>query len=74
LAWGRVHSLVEITRREGLAKRYVPRLIKLAFVSLAFAEAIADGAAPNFTNPQMLRDGRADLQLSWHDQGQVFAD
>jgi hypothetical protein len=33
LASGRVRSLVEIARREGLAKRYVTRLTKLAFVS-----------------------------------------
>ena len=58
LASGRVGSLVEIARREGLAKRYVTRLTKLAFVSPAFAEAIAKGEVPTSTNLQMLMDGR----------------
>lgn len=40
-----VGSLVEIARREGLAKRYVTRLAKLAFISPAFIEAIAEGEA-----------------------------
>ena len=46
LASGRVRSLVEIARREGLAKRYVTRLTKLAFVSPAFVDAIAEGEVP----------------------------
>jgi hypothetical protein len=74
LASGRVRSLVEIARSEGLAKRYVTRLTKLAFVSPAFAEAIAEGAASNSTNLQMLMDGRADLPLSWLDQEKLFTD
>jgi site-specific DNA recombinase len=41
LSSGHVRSLVEIARREGLAKRYVTRLTKLAFISPAFVEAIA---------------------------------
>ncbi len=74
LASGRVRSLVEIARREGLAKRYVTRLTKLAFVSPAFAEAIAEGAASNSTNLQVLMDGRADLPLSWLDQEKLFTE
>jgi ParB-like chromosome segregation protein Spo0J len=50
LAAGRVRSLAEIARREGLAKRYVTRLTKLAFVSPAFAEAIMEGEVPIATN------------------------
>ena len=74
LASGRVRSLVEIARREGLAKRYVTRLTKLAFVSPAFAEAIAEGEVPITTNLQMLMDGRVALPLSWNDQEQLFTD
>jgi site-specific DNA recombinase len=68
LASGRVCSLVEIARRDRLAKRYVTRLTKLAFVSPAFVEAIVEGNAPRATNLQMLMDGRLDLPLSWNDQ------
>ncbi len=74
LAPGRVRSLVEIARREGLAKRYVTRLTKLAFVSPAFVEAIAKGEVPTATNLQMLMDGRVDLPLGWNDQEQLFTD
>ena len=74
LASGRVRSLVEIARREGLAKRYVTRLTKLAFVSPAFADAIADGNVPHGTNLQMLMDGRVALPLSWNDQEPLFTD
>jgi DNA invertase Pin-like site-specific DNA recombinase len=68
LASGRVRSLVEIARREGLAKRYVTRLTKLAFVSPAFVEAIAKGEPPIVTNLQMLMDGRVELPLDWEAQ------
>ncbi len=74
LASGRVRSLVEIARREGLAKRYVTRLTKLAFVSPVFVEAIAEGEVPTATNLQMLMDGRVTLPLSWNDQVQLFTD
>jgi site-specific DNA recombinase len=73
LSSGRVHSLVEIARREGLAKRYVTRLTKLAFASPVVVDAIADGEALA-TNLQMLTDGRVDLPLSWNDQEQLFSD
>jgi hypothetical protein len=72
LASGRVRSLVEIARREGLAKRYVTRLTKLAFVSPDLVEAIAKGVVPTGNNLQMLMDGRIALPLSWNDQGQLF--
>ncbi len=74
LATSRVGSLVEIARREGLAKRYVTRLTKLAFVSPAFVEAIAEGEVPSETNLQMLMDGRIALPLGWSDQEKLFTD
>jgi site-specific DNA recombinase len=72
LASGRVHSLVEIARREGLAKRYVTRLGKLAFVSPSFIEAIAEGEVPTAANLQMLMDGRTLLPSCWSLQEQLF--
>jgi site-specific DNA recombinase len=74
LASGHVRSLVEIARREGLAKRYVTRLTKLAFVSPAFAEAITKGEVPMATTLQILMDGRVALPFSWNDQEQLFTD
>jgi hypothetical protein len=72
LVSGRVRSLVEIARREGLAKRYVTRLTKLAFVSPAFVEAIAEGEVSPETNLQMLMDGRLAVPLCWGNQEQFF--
>jgi site-specific DNA recombinase len=72
LSSGHVCSLVEIARREGLAKRYVTRLTKLAFVSPALVEAIAEGEAPYGANLQMLMDGRIALPVSWDSQEPFF--
>jgi hypothetical protein len=68
VASGRVRSLVEIARRQGLPKRYVTRLARLAFVSPVVAEAVAAGRAPAGINLQMLVDGRLALPPDWKDQ------
>lgn len=71
VASGRVQSLVEIARREGLPKRYVTRMARLAFVS-TIAEAFAAGRAPAEVNLQKLMDGRQALPLDWKDQQQLM--
>ena len=69
VASGRVQSLVEIARREGLlSKRYVTRLARLAFVSPVVAVAVAAGRAPAAINLQILMDGRQALPVDWKDQ------
>jgi hypothetical protein len=72
LASGRVRSLVEIARRERLAKRYVARLTKLAFVSPAVVDAIAEGHVPPGINLQMLMDGRIDVPPQMERSGAAF--
>jgi hypothetical protein len=72
VASGRVRSLVEITRREGLRKRYATRLTKLAFVAPVVAEAVAEGRPTTGINLQMLMDGRLTLPLCWDEQKQMF--
>jgi hypothetical protein len=42
---GRVPSLAEAARRERLAKRYVARMTRLAFVAPAIVDAVAKGRA-----------------------------
>src|SRR5262249_56041977 len=74
VASGKVSSLAEIARREGLRKRYVTRLTKLAFVAPPVAEAIAEGRAPIEVNLQMLMDGRLDLPPCWFEQERVFSE
>ena len=70
---GRVGSLAEIARRQGLRKRYVARLTKLAFIAPSIAEAIIAGRAPIGVNLQMLMDGRLELTPCWTEQQQVFS-
>jgi hypothetical protein len=72
VACGQVQSLVDIARSEGLPKRYVTRLAKLAFVSPMVAEAVAAGRAPTGVNLQMLMDGRLALPPDWKDQQLLF--
>jgi site-specific DNA recombinase len=66
VASGQVRSLVEIARREGLRRRYVTRLTRLAFVAPCLVEAVAAGRAPVDLNLQMLMDGRLDIALDWN--------
>jgi hypothetical protein len=73
VASGRVASLAEIARREGLRKRYVTRLTKLAFVAPVIAEAMAAGRIPVGVNLQMLMDGRLELALCWSEQQRMFS-
>jgi hypothetical protein len=72
VASGRASSLAEIARREGLKKRYVARLTKLAFIAPMIAEAIAAGRAPIGVNLQMLMDRRVKLDPSWSEQHRMF--
>jgi ParB-like chromosome segregation protein Spo0J len=73
VASGRVASLAAIARREGLRKRYVTRLAKLAFVAPAIAEAIAAGRPPIGVNLQTLMDGRLELAPCWFEQQRMFS-
>jgi site-specific DNA recombinase len=65
LASGCVSSLAEIARREGLPKRYVTRLTKLAFVAPVFVDAVADGSSPIAINLQAIMDGRFAIPSDW---------
>jgi hypothetical protein len=68
LATCRMPSLTAIAKREHLAKRYVARLTKLAFIAPSIVEAVAEGRAPAGLNLQMLMDTRVTLPSLWKDQ------
>ena len=76
LVSGRAASMLEIGKREGVGKRYVSRLIRLAFLAPAIVESIAEGRQPPELTAQFLSTGRGDLPLSWHAQEKLlgFAD
>jgi hypothetical protein len=56
---GSSSSLVEIGRRAGVGKRYVSRIIRLAFLSPSIIEEIARGQQPAELTAQVLTTGRA---------------
>jgi hypothetical protein len=64
LTSGRVSSLAEIARGEGVARRYVERLTRLAFVAPAIVEAISKGHQPADLDAETLVK-RTDLPLEW---------
>ena len=72
--YGESRSLAELAKHEKLPKRYVTKLVRLAFISPTIVEEVVQGCAPAAANLQMLMDGRLTLPLDWDAQKQVFAD
>jgi DNA invertase Pin-like site-specific DNA recombinase len=67
LASGRVRSLADIGRREGITTRYVERLSRLAFVAPTIVEAISVGRQPAELSTETLLN-RIDLPIQWPTQ------
>jgi site-specific DNA recombinase len=76
LVSGRASSMVAIGQHEGVGKRYVSRMIRLAFLAPTLVERIAEGRQPAELTAQFLATGRGDLPLSWQAQAKLlgFAD
>jgi hypothetical protein len=67
IASGRVSSFTEIARAEGVTRRYVARLIPLAFLAPDIVEKILSGAQPvDLTTDELTK--RIDLPLDWAEQ------
>jgi site-specific DNA recombinase len=58
--------------RTTVGKRYVSRMIRLAFLSPTIIERIAEGRQPPDLTAQFLSTGRGDLPLSWQAQEQLL--
>ena len=71
LAAGRARSLRELTQRDGIAPRYVRRLVDLAFLSPELVEAILRGRQP--VDLTATRLAALDLPLDWTDQRRLLA-
>lgn len=69
---GRATSLAEIGKREGVGKRYVSRIIRLAFLAPSIIEQIARGHQPPELTAQALSTRRGDLPLSWNAQRELL--
>ena len=68
LVAGRVSSMAEIGKREGVPKNYVSWLIRLAFLAPEIVEAIIQGNHPPDLTAQTLITRRVDLPLEWRAQ------
>ena len=69
---GRVKSIRELAKGEGMNRRSVQRLLRLGFLSPRLVEAIAEGRQPlNLTVIKLTR--RIDLPALWNAQEQLLS-
>jgi hypothetical protein len=71
LAAGRARSLRELAERDGITRRYVRRLVDLAFLSPGLVESILHGRQPVELTATRLTE--LDLPLDWTDQRSLLA-
>jgi site-specific DNA recombinase len=64
---GRMESVAEIAKREGVLPNYVRRLTRLAFLSPKIVEAIASGHQPPELTAKALTE-KIELPLLWNEQ------
>jgi DNA invertase Pin-like site-specific DNA recombinase len=71
LATGRARSLQELAKRDGITRRYIRRLVGLAFLSPQLVEAILQGRQPvELTATRLIE---LDLPLDWTQQHRLLA-
>ena len=68
---GRARSLQELAKRDGISRRYIRRLIGLAFLSPELIEAILQGRQPVALTATRLTE--LDLPLDWTEQHKLLA-
>ena len=71
LATGRAPSLQALATRDGITRRYIRRLVGLAFLSPELVEAILQGRQPVALNATRLTE--LDLPLDWTGQRKLLA-
>jgi hypothetical protein len=71
LATGRARSLQELAQRDGISRRYIRRLIGLAFLSPRLVEASLQGRQPVELTATRLTE--LDLPLDWTEQHRLLA-
>jgi len=71
LATGRARSLHALATREGITRRYIRRLVNLAFLSPQLVEAILQGRQPIALTATRLTE--LDLPLDWSEQRTLLA-
>jgi site-specific DNA recombinase len=71
LATGRARSLQDLAKRDGITRRYIRRLVGLAFLSPDLVEAILQGRQPVELTATRLTE--LDLPLDWTEQHKLLA-
>src|SRR5438552_626013 len=71
LAMGRVRSLQDMAKRDGISRRYIRRLVGLAFLSSELVEAILQGRQSAELTATRLTE--LDLPLDWTEQQKLLA-
>jgi DNA invertase Pin-like site-specific DNA recombinase len=71
LATGRARSLQELAKRDGISRRYIRRLVGLAFLSPQLVEAILQGRQS--VEVTVTRLTELDLPLDWTEQHKLLA-
>ena len=71
LATGRARSLQHLAKRDGISRRYIRRLVGLAFLSPQLVESILQGRQPVELTPTRLTE--LDLPLDWTEQHKLLA-
>jgi len=71
LATGRARSLQDLAKRDGISRRYIRRLLDLAFLSPQLVEAILQGRQPVELTATRLTE--LDLPLDWTEQHKLLA-
>jgi DNA invertase Pin-like site-specific DNA recombinase len=71
LATGRARSLQQLAKRDGISRRYIRRLVGLAFLSPQLVEAILQGWQPVELTATRLTE--LDLPLDWTEQHKLLA-
>jgi site-specific DNA recombinase len=69
---GRAASMVEIGKREKVGKRYVSRIIRLAFLAPDIVGQIVNGSQPPELTAESLLKDRTQLPLSWESQHRML--
>jgi len=72
LATGRARSLQDLANRDGITRRYIRRLVDLAFLSPQLVEAILQGRQSVELTATRLTELK--LPLDWIEQHRLFAD
>jgi len=70
LGTGRARSLQELAKRDGISRRYIRRLVGLAFLSPRLVEAILQGQQPVELTATRLTE--LDLPLDWAEQHRLL--